>query len=126
MDINEFPIGSSVRIIKGIDDFPSHKLGSIGRIVSVGHNSNNEVLCGVEFDFNDDTFHDAHGHGKDKYCFYFLPENIEIINNVDTKKYNFVDVSSIVDNVDAKKNNVDAKDAPSSVKSDDDKYKAWR
>ena len=120
MDINELPVGSNVKVISGIDDFPADKIGSVGRIVAVRYNDNDDVLYGVEFDFNDAVFHDAHGYGKDKYCFYFLPENIEIINNVDTKKYN------IIDKVDIKKNNVDAKDAHSSIKSDDDKYKAWR
>lgn len=70
IDIN---IGDKVKINKTIDRFPYDMIGSIGTVVCMKNNENffDSRIYGVEFNFENENFHDVFGYGKDKHCYYF-------------------------------------------------------
>ena len=68
MDIK---VGDHVKIEKAIDKFPIDKIGSIGKVVIMDENYKKELIFGIEFEFKNYLFHNAHYNGKDEQCYYF-------------------------------------------------------
>ena len=76
----EIYVGDMIVVLSAVDKFPADKVGATGRVISSSENSREELIIGVEFTFKHDQFHDAHGLGKDKHCYYFPSENVSPID----------------------------------------------
>ena len=79
----EIYVGDRVIVSRAVDNFPADKVGSVGKVIHTAENSREELIIGVEFTFKHDTFHDAHGIGKDKHCYYFPVDYVVPIDDKD-------------------------------------------